>query len=62
MYAEDPDDSIEFQMNGSKLDMIDTPFVKNLNPVLIHMLKKNNSVPSFLSSVTLELFENQTLV
>ncbi|XP_046854573.1 mitotic spindle assembly checkpoint protein MAD1-like [Xenia sp. Carnegie-2017] len=61
MYAERSSDSLLFQCNANgKTMLLETDFshqVKNLiDQYLIHF----NSIPAFLSSVTLELFEKQT--
>jgi len=62
MYAENPDDSLLFQWKGSTLELIETEFAKKLDPRLFTMLSVSNSVPAFLSNVTLELFESQTFM
>lgn len=62
MYAEDPDDSLLFQWKGSDLQLLETPFAGKVDPRFFSMLSGSNSVPAFLSNVTLELFENQTFM
>lgn len=49
-------------MRGDALELLDTDFASRLDPRLFSFLKDANSVPAFLSSVTLELFENQTFL
>lgn len=62
MYAENPDDSLLFQWKGETLELMETPFAGKLDPKLFAYLSSCNSVPSFLSNVTLELFDNQTFI
>jgi mitotic spindle assembly checkpoint protein MAD1 len=62
MYAEDPEDALLFQWRGDSLELMETPFAKNIDPRLLSILRGTNSVPAFLANVTLELFEKQTFV
>jgi len=62
MFAENPDDSLLFQWKGEVLELLQTPFAETLNPMLLDYIQKRNSVPAFLSAVSLELFDNQTLL
>jgi mitotic spindle assembly checkpoint protein MAD1 len=62
MYAEDPEDALLFQWRGDSLELMETPFAKNIDPRLLSILRGTNSVPAFLANATLELFEKQTFV
>ncbi len=62
MYAENPEDALLFQWRDDTLELIETPFVSKLDPKLFAYLNQCNSVPSFLSNVTIELFDSQTFV
>jgi len=62
MYAESPDDSLLFRWRGTSLELMDTPFAKKLNPRYFSILATYDSVPQFLSNVTLELFDNSTFM
>jgi len=62
MYAENPEDALLFQWRDDALELIETPFVSKLDPKLFAYLNQCNSVPSFLSNVTIELFDSQTFV
>ena len=62
MYAEDPDDSLLFQWRDGALELIETPFAAKLDQKLFAYLTTCNSVPAFLSNVTIDLFDNQTFV
>jgi hypothetical protein len=43
------------------LELLDTPFATNkLDARIFSYLSNSNSVPAFLSSITMELFESQT--
>jgi len=60
MYAESPDDSLLFQWRGEALELMQTPFAEKLDHRMLEHLRRCNSVPCFLSNITLELFESQT--
>jgi hypothetical protein len=60
MYAESPDDSLLFQWRGDTLELMQTPFAERLDHRLLEHLRRCNSVPCFLSNITMELFESQT--
>lgn len=60
MYAESPEDSLLFQWRGEVLELMQTPFAERLDHRLLEHLRRCNSVPCFLSSITMELFESQT--
>ena len=62
MYAEDPEDAILFQWRGDSLELMETPFAKNIDPRLLSILRGTNSVPAFLANTTLDLFERQTFL
>ena len=60
MYAESPEDSLLFQWRGEALELMQTPFAEKLDHRMLEHLRRCNSVPCFLSNITLELFESQT--
>ena len=62
MYAEDADDSLLFQWRDNALELMETPFATKLEQKLFDYLSTCNSVPAFLSNVTMELFDNQTFM
>lgn len=62
MFAESPEDSLLFQWKGEVLELLETPFASKLDSKLFTLLNTSNSIPAFLSNVTLELFENQTFM
>jgi hypothetical protein len=62
MYADNPEDSLLLQWRGDKLELMETPFASRLDSKLFTYLSTCNSVPCFLSNVTLDLFDNQTFV
>ena len=62
MYAEEAEDNLLFQWRGDALELVETPFVNSMDPRLLSILKGTNSVPAFLSNITLELFEKQTFL
>jgi hypothetical protein len=42
--------------------MLETPFTRKLDRRLFAYLHTSNSLPAFLASVTLDLFEHQTIM
>lgn len=62
MFAESEDDYLLFQVRGDALELLDTPYAGSLDQRLFAYLTTCNSVPAFLSGLTLELFEKQTFL
>ena len=63
VYAERPEDSLIFQWTEStSLELLETPFIsEHVDRKLLALLRSSNSIPAFLASVTLDLFEKQTI-
>ena len=63
MYAESPEDSLLFQWTEeNKLNLVETPFARKMDPKLLQSLQTLNSVPIFLGAVASDLFELQTVM
>jgi chromosome segregation ATPase len=63
MFAEKEEDCLVFKQNAEgKLDLCETEFAKTLGPEHTMYLTTAKSVPSFLSNVTLTLFDQQTFL
>ena len=69
MFAEREDDALLFAWSPPKspgargtLELLETPYAARLDRKIFAYLTTCNSVPAFLSSVTLDLFEKQTFV
>ena len=65
MYAEQEDDSLLFRWpreGGGGLELLETDFCSRIDESDFAYLRRCNSVPAFLSTITLSLFENQTLM
>ncbi|RHY16085.1 hypothetical protein DYB25_002467 [Aphanomyces astaci] len=60
IYAENEGDEVKFQFNNGELELLETPFVAGLDQRNMAYLTMCNSIPAFLSGVTLALFEKQT--
>ncbi|XP_056391618.1 mitotic spindle assembly checkpoint protein MAD1 isoform X2 [Hyla sarda] len=63
MYAEHKDDNLLFKStspSGGKLQLLETNFSRTLNDFIDLHLHHQNSIPAFLSAVTLDLFSRQT--
>ncbi|XP_063790679.1 mitotic spindle assembly checkpoint protein MAD1 isoform X2 [Pseudophryne corroboree] len=63
MYAEQKDDNLLFKStspSGGKLQLLETNFSKTLHDFIDLHLHHQNSIPAFLSAVTLDLFSRQT--
>uniref|UniRef100_A0A1B0A9Q5 Mitotic spindle assembly checkpoint protein MAD1 n=1 Tax=Glossina pallidipes TaxID=7398 RepID=A0A1B0A9Q5_GLOPL len=62
MYAESPDDYLNFRLNESNvLDMLETPYSASLKALIQTQLVGNKSLPAFLSTLTLDLFQRSTM-
>uniref|UniRef100_A0A1A9X3N0 Mitotic spindle assembly checkpoint protein MAD1 n=1 Tax=Glossina brevipalpis TaxID=37001 RepID=A0A1A9X3N0_9MUSC len=62
MYAESPDDYLNFRLNESNvLDMLETPYSASLKALIQTHLVGNKSLPAFLSTLTLDLFQRSTM-
>lgn len=51
-----------FQLQGEDPELLYSEFAESLDPSVMSYLSTYNSVPAFLASVTLQLFENQTMM
>lgn len=60
IYASSPDDDLLFLINDDQPELLETQFTKSIDPTTMIYLTNYNSVPGFLSTITLQLFENQT--
>ncbi|KAF0695572.1 Aste57867_13612 [Aphanomyces stellatus] len=60
MFAENEADEIKFQFTNNELELLETPFVASLDKRNMAYLTMCNSIPAFLSGITLALFEKQT--
>ncbi|XP_075035659.1 mitotic spindle assembly checkpoint protein MAD1 isoform X3 [Mixophyes fleayi] len=64
MYAEQKDDNLLFKSSspsGGKLQLLETNFSMTLHDFIDLHLHHQNSIPAFLSAVTLDLFSRQTI-
>lgn len=62
MYAESPSDFLLFKQNSSgDIEMLGTSFSSTVQDLMEMYLIRQDSIPAFLSSVTLELFSRQTI-
>jgi len=62
MYAELEDDDLLFQRGENEsLCVLETPFARRLDKKSVEVLSRFHSIPLFLSTVTEELFEKQTM-
>lgn len=62
MFAEHPDDALLFQWNSDGVQLLETPFATGLDDRLFASLTYCNSVPAFLATVQLDLFDKSTLM
>ncbi|XP_046404594.1 mitotic spindle assembly checkpoint protein MAD1 [Ischnura elegans] len=62
MYAESPEDHLLFEISSSGLpSLLETPFSATLEDLIRIHLMRQHSFPAFLSAVTLDLFNRQTM-
>lgn len=61
-FAESPDDFLLFRFHPetSAMELLETPYQSTFSPEQLTYLTKCHSVPAFLASLTLMLFERQT--
>lgn len=61
MYAESPNDHLEFKYKDNTLTLIESPFSNTLNELIELNLNQLNSIPVFLSAVSMDLFNRTTM-
>ncbi|GLV40114.1 Mitotic arrest-deficient 1 [Carabus blaptoides fortunei] len=62
MYAEAPDDCLQFQLNpDGNLNLLETPFSATLEDMVDLHLRHQSSIPVFLSALTMDLFNRTTM-
>jgi len=62
IFAENESDRLEFQMSSSGgIQLMDTPFAKQMEEKVLFYLTTCKSFPVFLSQLTLQLFEKTTM-
>lgn len=62
IYASSPEDDLLFLINEESPELLETQFTKTIDPTSMVYLTNFNSVPVFLSTITQQLFENQTFL
>lgn len=62
MYAETPSDQLCFQLNPEgTLNLLENQFSAALEDMVELHLRHQNSIPVFLSAITMDLFNNRTM-
>jgi mitotic spindle assembly checkpoint protein MAD1 len=62
MYAECEEDYLNFRLNDAGvLDMLETDYSVSLEEMMRTQLATHNSLPAFLSALTLELLNKSTI-
>nr|XP_021524480.1 mitotic spindle assembly checkpoint protein MAD1 isoform X1 [Aotus nancymaae]XP_021524481.1 mitotic spindle assembly checkpoint protein MAD1 isoform X1 [Aotus nancymaae]XP_021524482.1 mitotic spindle assembly checkpoint protein MAD1 isoform X1 [Aotus nancymaae]XP_021524483.1 mitotic spindle assembly checkpoint protein MAD1 isoform X1 [Aotus nancymaae]XP_021524484.1 mitotic spindle assembly checkpoint protein MAD1 isoform X1 [Aotus nancymaae]XP_021524485.1 mitotic spindle assembly checkpoint len=64
LYAEHQGDCLIFKAtgpSGSKMQLLETEFSRTVGELIEVHLRRQDSIPAFLSSLTLELFSRQTI-
>lgn len=62
MYAESPGDFLQFSLNSDgNLNMIETQFSATLEELIDLHLRQQGSIPTFLSAITMDLFNRTTM-
>lgn len=62
MYADNEDDYLNFRLNElGELDMLESAYSSTLTDLVSSYLVAQGSMPAFLSSLTLELFNRNTV-
>ncbi|KAJ9582287.1 hypothetical protein L9F63_003416, partial [Diploptera punctata] len=60
MYAESPDEQLIFKITDGNIELLETPYSQTLEDLINLLMKRQHSIPAFLSTVTLDLFNRQT--
>lgn len=64
MYAERQDDCLVFKATGpagTRMQLLETEFSRTVPELIELHLLRQDSIPAFLSALTLDLFSRQTL-
>lgn len=62
MYAEQPDDTLCFEVNQEgDLNLLENEFSATLGPMIDLHLIHQKSIPVFLSAITMDLFNQKTM-
>ncbi|XP_069686067.1 mitotic spindle assembly checkpoint protein MAD1-like [Periplaneta americana] len=61
MYADSPDDFLMFKLVNGSPELLETPYSLTLEEFINLHLKHQHSMPVFLSAITLDLFQRQTV-
>lgn len=61
MYAESQDDHLIFKLTDGNPELLETPYSLTLEDFINLHLKHQHSIPVFLSAITLDLFNRQTV-
>ncbi|XP_033117765.1 mitotic spindle assembly checkpoint protein MAD1-like [Anneissia japonica] len=63
MYAEQPEDMLLFQWTSSgDMQLLENEFSSTLGDFIKTYLQQQQSIPAFLSNITLDLFSKQTII
>ncbi|XP_071965535.1 mitotic spindle assembly checkpoint protein MAD1-like isoform X2 [Antedon mediterranea] len=63
MYAETPEDVLLFQCtSGGEMQLLGNEYSSSLGDLIAMHLQQQQSIPAFLSNITLDLFSKQTMV
>lgn len=62
VYADNEEEYLNFRLNDmGELDMLETDYSLTLEEMVTNYLAKHHSMPAFLSSLTLDLFNRTTV-
>ncbi|XP_054288072.1 mitotic spindle assembly checkpoint protein MAD1-like [Macrosteles quadrilineatus] len=61
LYAEAPDDHLLFKMSSGGMELLETPFSSSCGEMIDLHLHHHHSIPMFLSALTMDLFQRQTM-
>lgn len=62
MFAENEDEYLHFRLNSNhELDMLETPYSVALSDMVNTYLVTQNSMPAFLSTLTMDLYNRTTV-
>ncbi|KAG2386417.1 hypothetical protein C9374_002863 [Naegleria lovaniensis] len=61
MYAESPEDYLLFESDGNAMKLLSSEFACSIDEKIMKYLSQFRSIPGFLSSLTMDLFNKQTV-
>lgn len=62
MYAENENEYLSFECENGLIKLLETPYLGTLDDLVSTYLRQCDSIPAFLSALTLDLFKRTTIM